>query len=170
MLKRVFYFIERKRAESFLESIRGWYQTCNQISTEIGEALHDQNITHQDIGAVIDKADRLLMNLSIYVPEARGLLRRRNPQLAQRVDLASRQVVQLRNEATRFLIRSQGPGPLANGEFSELLRPFYYYRALDEAGFKAREIKRRLDQDLKAIWQDLQIIIVQTEIMLTNHV
>lgn len=169
MLKKVFDFIERRRAETFLEGIRGWYRTCNQISTEIGEALHDQDITHQDIGAVIDKADRLLLNLGIYIPEARGILRRRNPQLAQRVDLTSRQVVRLRNEAARFLIRSQGPNPGTDDQSPDYFRQYYYYRALEEAGFRAREIKHRLDQDLKAIWRDLQIIIVQTERMLANQ-
>lgn len=169
MFKKVLDFIERRRARSFLEGVRGWYQTCNQISVELGNALDDREITRQDIGAIIDKADRLLINLGIYIPETKGLLRRRDPQLADRVERASRQVVQLRNEAARFLIRSQGPSPSSKNQSSDFLRQLYYYRALEEAGFKAREIKHHFDRDLRAIWRELQVIIIQTERMLANH-
>jgi len=169
MFNKIFDFFERRQARLFLEGVRGWYQTCTQISTELGKALDDQEVTRKDIGTIIDKADRLLINLGIYIPEAQGHLRRRNPQLAKRFELASRQVVQLRNEAARFLIRSQGPGPLSWDQSSTYLRQYYYYRALDEAGFKAREIKQRLDQELRAIWRELQGIILQTERILANH-
>lgn len=169
MFKRFIIFFERRQARSFLKGVQGWYQTCTQISTELGKALDDQEVTRQDIGAIIDKADRLLINLGIYIPEAQGLLRRRNPQLAERFELASRQVVQLRNEAARFLIRSQGPGPLAWDQSSAYLQQFYYYRALDDAGFKARELRQRLDQELRAIWRELQGIILQAERILANH-
>lgn len=169
MFRHVFDFIKRRQAKSFLEGVRGWYQTCNQISAELGKALDDREVTHQDIGAIIDKADRLLINLGNYIPETKGLLRRRDPQLAERIEMASRQVVQLRNEAARFLIRSQGPSPMAENHSADFMRQLYYYRALEEAGFKAREIKHRFDRDLQAIWKELQVIIIQTERMLVNH-
>ncbi len=169
MFKLIFDFLERRQARSFLVGIRGWYQTCTQISMELGKALDDREITRKDIGAIIDKADRLVIILGIYIPEAHKLLRRRNPQLAERFTLASRQVVQLRNEAARFLIRSQGPGALSEYQYSPYLRQYYYYRALEEAGFKARELQRRLDQELREIWRELQGLIIQTERMLANH-
>jgi hypothetical protein len=162
--------IEKRRAQTFVDSIPEWYQTCNQVSKLIGDALHEEPIARQDIGVVIDKADRLLMKLGFYIPSAHGLLRRRNPDLARRFDITSQQVFRLRNETTRFLIRSQGPGLGAYGDADGEMRLVYYYRALEEVGFKARQIKRELDQELKSIWNELQVMLIQTERMLANQV
>jgi hypothetical protein len=40
-------------------------------------------------------------------------------------------------------------------------RLIYYYQALDEVGFQARDIKEDLDRELKPIWRDLQNFIVK---------
>jgi hypothetical protein len=58
----------------------------------------------------------------------------------------------------------------AYGDADGEMRLVYYYRALEEVGFKARQIKRELDQELKSIWNELQVMLIQTERMLANQV
>jgi hypothetical protein len=169
MLQQITAFFDKRRARTFLDSVPAWYRTCNQVSKIIGDALHDEAITRQDIGAVIDKADRLLMNLGFYIPEAHGLLRKRNPELARRFDDTSQKVFRLRNETTRFLIRSQGPGIIREDESDNGMRQVYYYRALEEAGFKARKIHRDLDKELQSIWREMQVMMIQAERTIANQ-
>ncbi|MES0361674.1 MAG: hypothetical protein ABUK20_12215, partial [Anaerolineales bacterium] len=75
----------------------------------------------------------------------------------------------LRNETTRFLIRSQGPGSMSGDESDDETLIIYYYRALEEAGFKARDIKVDLDRELGFIWRDLQSVIMQAERVANFH-
>jgi hypothetical protein len=161
MFQRLRKKIEKKRAQSFLDNVRAWYQTSSEISEVMGMALHNQSVIQADIGYIIDAADRMLFRLRSYIPVSLGILRRRNPNLAQRFDKASQQLYQLRNETTRFLIRSQGPGPMSGDDPDDEARILYYYQALDEVGFNARDIKSDFDRELKSIWNDLQLIIVQ---------
>lgn len=168
MLQRIRTKIERRRAQSFVENSRAWYQTCNDVSEVMGDALHDQSIINKDIGYIIDAADRLLFHLRFSIPDSLGTLKRRNPELAQRFDKASQLVYRLRNETTKFLIRSQGPGPMTGDEPDEGASIIYYYRALEEVGFNARDIKMELDRELKSIWRDLQSVIIQVE-MIANY-
>ena len=163
MFERLRKKIEQKRAQSFVNNVRAWYQTNSEISEVMDMALHDQSITHADIGYIIDAADRLLFSLRYYVPDSMGVLRRRNPNLARRFDLVSQHLYQLRNETIRFLIRSQGPGPMSGDEPDDEARIIYYYQALEEVGFYARDLKSDFDRELKSIWHDLQLIIVQEE-------
>jgi hypothetical protein len=162
--------MERRRAESFLESVGTWHHTCIQVSNIFGDALHDEAIIRQDIGVVIDKADGLLLTLGFYIPDALHGIRRRNPSLADRFDCISQKVYHLRNETTRFLIRSQGPAPVEDNESNREMRLVFYYQALEEVGFKARQIKRDLDQELKSIWHELQVMMIQAERTLANQV
>lgn len=46
---------------------------------------------------------------------------------------------------------------------NEEIRMIYYYQALGEVGFNAREKKGDLDRKLNIIWKDLQKIITQEE-------
>lgn len=169
MLKWVRTNIERKRAQSFVENTRAWYQTCNEVSEVMGDALHDQSIIDKDIGYMVDGVDRLLFQLRFYIPDSLGTLRRWNPELAQRFDNANRLIFRLRNETTRFLIRSQGPGSMSGDESDDETLIIYYYRALEEAGFKARDIKVDLDRELGFIWRDLQSVIMQAERVANFH-
>ena len=155
--------IEKKRAQSFVENARAWYQTCSEVSEVMGDALHDQSVIHKDIGYIIDAAVRMLSHMRFFIPASLDILRRRNPELAQRFDKVSQLVYRLRNETTSFLIRSQGPGSMSGVEANEDERVIYYYRALDEVGFHARDLKMYLDRELKFIWQELQMIIVKEE-------
>ena len=63
MMKWVRTKIERKRARSFVENARAWYETCEDVSEVMGDALHDQSIIDKDIGYMIDGVDRLLFHL-----------------------------------------------------------------------------------------------------------
>ena len=45
----------------------------------------------------------------------------------------------------------------------------YYYRALEQAGFKARDLKVDLDRELGFIWRDLQSVIMQAERVANFH-
>lgn len=163
MFTRLIELIERRRARSFIESVRAWYQTCTAISEVTGDALYDDSIQRMDIGYVIDHVDRLLFSMRSYVPGAQGGLKRWNFELAQRLECASQQVYKLRNHTASFLIRSQGPGPMTGDKPSDDARLIYYYQALDEVGFRARDIKKDLDYELKAIWHELQNLIVKAE-------
>jgi hypothetical protein len=107
--------------------------------------------------------------LRIYIPDSLGTLRRRNPELAQRFDKASQLVYRLRNETIKFLIRSQDPGPMTGDEPDEEASIIYYYRALEEVGFNARDITMELDRELKSIWRDLQSVIIQAERVTNFH-
>jgi hypothetical protein len=161
MFQRLREKIKKKRARSFVENVHAWYQTCSEISEVMGMALHDQSVMRADIGYIIDAVDRMLFHLRAYIPNSQGILRRRNPELARRFDQASQQLIQLRNETTRFLIRLQGPGLLSGDEPDDEARILYYYQALEEVGFYARDIKSDFDVELKSVWNDMQLIIVQ---------
>lgn len=163
MLRKLRAMLERRRTRSFVENALAWYQTSVEVSDIIGDALHDAEVSKKDIGIVIDEADRMLFSLQHYIPVARGGLRRRNLELAHRFDDACQKIYQLRNEMTRFLIRSQGPGPMSGYQPDEEARLVYYYRALDEVGFKARDLKKELDLEIRYIWRGLQTLIVQAE-------
>ena len=169
MLKWVRTNIERKRAQSFLENTRAWYQTCKDVSEVVGDALHDQSIIDKDIGYMVDDVDQLLFQLRFYIPDSLGTLRRWNPELAQRFDNANRLIFRLRNETARFLIRSQGPGSMSGDESDDGTLIIYYYRALEEAGFKARDLKVDLDRELGFIWRELQSVIMQAERVANFH-
>lgn len=164
MFRRLFDFIERDRAQRFLESIHSWYQTTSTVSRICGEAIHNEDITNADIGAVLDDMDRKLFALRNYISDSRSFLRRQNPALARRVTEASKNVFRLRNATARFLIRSQGTGPFSvDRSMSDELRRTYYYRALEEVGYKARQLHQELDPEISSIWRELEGLIAQAE-------
>jgi len=169
MFTKLDELIEKRRARSFVENARAWYQTCKDVSEVMGDALHDQSIIDKDIGYMVDGVDRLLFQLRFYITDSLGTLRRWTPELAQRFDNANRLIFRLRNETTRFLIRSQGPGPMSGDESDDETLTIYYYRALEEAGFKARDLKVDLDRELGFIWRDLQSVIMQAERVANFH-
>lgn len=165
MLARIKTKLKKKRAQLFLTSVYGWHQTCEDVSAVIDDALHDQSIIREDIGYIVDNTDKKLSNLRYFIPDSLGTIKRRNPQLARRFDLACQRIFLLRNTTTSFLIRSQGPGPMLGDDPDEGIRMMYYYRALEEVGFKARDLKKDLDRELQNIWRDLQSIILQEQLV-----
>jgi hypothetical protein len=132
-------------------------------------ALHDRSIVEDDIGSVIDQVDRMLLHLGFYFSDSMGTLRRRNPDLARRFKRTSQQVFVVRNKMTVFLIRSQGPGPMSGEETDEETRNIYYYQALDEVGFYARDLMAELDRQLTIVWMELQQVINQEEALVMNR-
>lgn len=165
MFARITEFFEKRRARSFVNNVRAWYQTCSDVSEVIGEVLYDDKILKMDIGYVIDHVDRLLLTLRYCIPEVQGGLKRWNLDLSKRLEKTSQLVYRLRNQTTSFLIRSQGPGPMTGYNPDDGERLVYYYQALDEVGFQARDIKKDLDGELTSIWRDLQKLILQAEII-----
>jgi hypothetical protein len=163
MFARLAEKIEKRRAQAFVDSVGAWYQTCSAISEVTGDVLYDDSIGKMEIGYLIDHVDRLLFSMRAYIPQVQGGLKRWNLELAQRLECASQQVYQLRNHTTSFLIRSQGPGPMTGDQPDDEARLIYYYQALDEVGFRARDIKKDLDAELKSIWPDLQKLIFKAE-------
>jgi len=164
MISQLTGFMEKRQARGFLNGVQAWYHTCVKISELLGEALYDEAIGEKDIGVVLDKVDRMLFALRNEAADVRGFLRRKDPRLAERVENASTQVFELRNETTRFLMRCQGPGPfMGSRELNGQTRMLYYYRALEEVGFKARQVNSALEGELKAIWRDLQRMILVAE-------
>ena len=77
---------------------------------------------------------------------------------------ASKNIFRLRNATVRFLVRSRGTGPFpVDRSISDELRRTYYYRALEEVGYKARQLHQELDPEISSIWQELQALIAQAE-------
>jgi hypothetical protein len=163
MLKGLLNRIERRRNQTLLESVHAWYATSLSVSEICGDALHDQALIQADIGTVLDKADRKLMQYRNDAADARRAVQRHDQQLARRVDGVTQQVYELRNLTARFLIRAQGPSPFAGGRAEGELQLAYYERALNEAGFQARNMKTSLDQKLRAIWPELEELISGVE-------
>lgn len=156
--------IERNRARQILESVNAWYSTCKNVTTICGDALHDEAVLHGDIGEVIDRADRQLFQFRSHTGEARTAVKRQDQILAKRIDKLADDIYDLRNHTARFLIRGQGPGPFAGGEHQdEQQRQVYYQKALQEAGFQAREKKKAVDQELSSIWNEIQGILRRAE-------
>ncbi len=131
MLSWIRTTIQRNRARAFVIYAPAWYFTCLDASKVMGDALHNQSIIKQDIGSVIDQVDRMLLQLGFNIPDSLGTLRMRNPDLAKRFDAVTKQIYQLRNETTIFLIRSQGSGPMSGEEPDEDVRMVYYYQAFN---------------------------------------
>ena len=156
--------IERNRARQLLESVNAWYQTCKNVAAICGDALYDEAVLHRDIGEVLDRADRQLFQFRSHTGEARAAVKRHDKILAKRIDKLADDMYDLRNHTARFLIRAQGPGPFAGGEHQDdQQRSVYYQKALQEAGFQAREKKKAIDQELSSIWNELQGLLGRAE-------
>lgn len=161
MFNRLFGRIEKRRNQSLVESVQAWYTAGVSVCEICGEALHDQALIQADIGTVLDKADRKLFQYRNDASEAKRAVRRFDPQLAQRMDEITHLVYELRNLTAKFLIRAQGPSPFAGPKSEGELLVAYYERALNEAGFQARDMKTRLDQELRVLWPELEKLIRQ---------
>lgn len=155
---------ERKRAQTLVDSLEQWHETCVNVTQICAQALLDQATLEGDIGEVLDRADRKLYQFRNLMTEARREINRHDPTLARRITQVTEEVYRLRNKTARFLIRAQGPHPFAGGRpTEENLRNAYYYKALEEAGFQGREIAERLQRDTDSLWHDLQPLLIQAQ-------
>ena len=164
MFRGIIQQIEKKRAQRFLSSIHDWYRSCKSVIKVINGAVNNPHIYQDDIGAILDQADRKLFSFRNEASDAHRSLRRYDASLAQRLDKASKKVFRLRNITARFLIRAQGPGPFAIKQpLDENQMSVYYYRALGEVGYDARALYEEVNREVDSLWRDLQAIIVQVK-------
>ncbi len=153
---------ELTRKQRIRESVQVWYETCLQISETCGETLFDPGAIPEDIGQVLDVVDLKLFRLRDNATDTLKAVKSHDRKLASQVEQVTQLVYKLRNQTTSFLLRAQGPGILAlDRDEAEGWRYIYYLRALDDAGFKAREIKKKLDIELMNLWHELEILLRQ---------
>jgi hypothetical protein len=155
MFHKLVEFFEKRRAQNYLKDLRLWYDVTHEVSDILGDALYNEKICSSEIGIVLDRTDRLLFALGSAIPGACGGLNRQNPDLAQRVENVSVNIYRLRNATVSFLVRCHRPA-IFEDRSQEGLHAMAYYRALDEAGFQARQICKEVERELKTAWYDLQ--------------
>jgi hypothetical protein len=162
-LNRVLDYFSRRRATQFAEDAREWHSACEKVLQLCEQALNDRDLIQGDIGVVLDEADRTLFHLRGVMGGVRRMLRRDHPPLSRRVAQASERIFRLRNMTSRFLILSQGPGPMVAGDdlISQSTRETYYLRALEKHGFEARRIHAQAKQELPAIWADIEPLLAR---------
>jgi len=163
MLKRLLNRIEKKRSQNLLESVHAWYATSLSVCEICGKALMDQALVQQDIGTVLDKADRKLFQYRNDASDAQRAVRRHDIELANRITQITQQVYELRNLTAKFLIRAQGPSPFISLRTETKSPQIYYDRALDEVGLPARELNANLDDNIQSVWIRLEKLIRQAE-------
>jgi hypothetical protein len=153
---------EHARKLRLVNSTHTWYATCRQISETCGKALFEANAIPEDVGQVLDQVDRTLFKLRDDASDTYKAVKHHDRELAQRIEHITQMVYRLRNQTTRFLLRAQGPGILALGRVDgEGWKQWYYLRALEEEGFGAREIKKKLDNEIKLLWNELEVLLNQ---------
>ena len=162
MLEWLDRLLHRRRLERFLEESQAWYQACLAICRACDRALHDENLSYMDIGAIVDETDWLLVRLRGDIIGPHTPARERYPALARRVRRVTSQVCHVRNLTARFLIRSQGPLP-ALFESRPEERRVYYQRALQEVGLAARLAQREVYEEVKAVWREMQGVRIEAE-------
>jgi hypothetical protein len=151
---------EFRRANNLIDNVHNWYFASSGICKQLGDALVDENIGATDIGIVLDKTDRQLFMLRIYSSDAQSSLRKNYPQITQQIANITDCIFRLRNETAKFLIHSQGPGSvLVNQPLEGEAKRHYYYKALDEYGYKARNLHKSLDGEIQSLWKEMQTAI-----------
>ncbi len=151
--------IGRRQQQSLVESVHLWHQTSVEVCGLCGEALDDPHPAQEDIGVLLDRADRKLFQYRNDANDARKAVRRHDQALAGRISAITEQVYELRNQTASFLIRSQGPGLFGATREGIPEKDVYYQRAMSESGMKARSIKINLDREIESIWKDLEGVI-----------
>ncbi len=143
------------RRQRAVERLNEWYSLSCQIWKMCGEALQNERVGQQGPGVILDQIDRALFRLSSQPPPVDAFLRRRFPQLAQRVNSANENVYHLRNYTALFLIHCQGPTP-AESTPSEAECLLYYQRAMDRQGVKALALWRELEGQFALIQEEMR--------------
>ena len=161
VFKQWFGKIEKRRVQGMLDIVPVWYNTCLRVADILGGALHDEELIRADIGTVLDKADRMLFQFRNDASDVRKAVTRYDESLGRRVVRVTQQVYELRNATAKFLIRAQGPSPFAKSNLEGESGNLYYHHALEESGFEARQMKNELDQELVALWVELEKLMSQ---------
>lgn len=169
MLRTLNGWIEKRRAQSFINNIRAWHQLVFVLVDLMDNALYDQAIIQSDIGYIVECYDLVLSQMRCFSPGIRRTLLHNNRTLANRYDEICLKIGRLRNETRIFLIRSQGPCPEFGQKTIDESRISDYYQALSEVGFDARQLKGDLNLEIKTFWQDVQPIIKKVETTLNRE-
>jgi hypothetical protein len=160
---------ERKRAQSLLENVESWHESCLAVTDLCSRALADPATLDGDIGEVLDLADRKLYAFRSHMGEARREIQRHDMELAKRLTDVTEGVYHLRNQTARFLIRAQGAKPFTAGrQTDDVAQQRAYLKALEEAGYEGRELVQTLRADSTALWQDLQPLLALAHETLTK--
>ena len=140
--------------------MRGWHAACDETLQACLHSLGDAQLPRGEIGVVLDRIDRTLFRLRDTGSGAEGYLRGTSPDLGRRLRQISEDMILLRNETVRYLIRAQGPTPSFLGGGSQPDRAQdSYERALAEIGRPARQRGLGLERELSQVWTDLQPLL-----------
>jgi hypothetical protein len=160
ILRRLLRPFQSRRAAEAEADLRGWHDACDETLQACLRSLGDAQLPRGEIGVVLDRIDRTLFRLRNHGSGAEGCLRGKLPDLGRRVRQISEDIVQLRNETVRYLIRAQGPTPSFLGGGSQPDRAQdSYERALAEIGRPARQRALGLERELSRAWTDLQPLL-----------
>lgn len=168
MLRTLNGWIEKRRAQSFMNNLRAWHQLVFVLIDLMDDVLYDQSIIQSDIGFIVESYDLVLSQMMCFSPGISRTLSHNNRTLASQYDNICLKIGRLRNETTIFLIRSQGPCPEFGHKANDESRIDDYYQALSEVGFEARQLKGDLNSGIKTFWQDVQPIIKKAETTLNR--
>jgi hypothetical protein len=167
LLKTLTHRLRKRQIENFLENSLAWYKACTTVCRICGDALDDEDICDSDIGVALDKADRGIFQLRDNIGGMCRYMQGSNVALVKRVKHISEQVVRLRNQTSRFLIRCQGPISPAIVDRGEQRR-LHYQRALEDFGLEARQMHREIDEELKTVWREMQSLRLEAERLVTG--
>lgn len=151
---------KRARRQRTNEELERWYHLCVTIADLCGNALYDEDVLAQDIGAILDHIDRTIFRLHDQRPSLSLALRRQFPGLSNQIRATGKKVIQLRNATALFLIHLQGPTPLQR-QTPEMDRPFYYQQALEKYGFQARQLWEETQRELRLTRQTLDEVMAR---------
>lgn len=161
MLARLRDRLRRRQAEQAGADIQAWFRGCMLILHACASVIDDPKVGHGEIGAILDRADRTLFGLSDSTEGIGRILRRHDPEMANRMLETSQKVIELRNLTARFLIHVQGSTPAfleSQREGDVRRRQDLYSRALLDYGLAAMELKRELDGELNRLWDAIQTL------------
>ena len=160
VLRQLLRPFQSRRAAEAETDLLGWHAACDETLQACLQALGDSELPRGEIGVVLDRIDRTLFRLRDSGSGAEGYLRGKSPDLGRRLRQISEDIVQLRNETVRYLIRAQGPTPsfLGGGSQPDLAQGGYE-RALAEIGRPARQRALGLERELGQVWIGLQPLL-----------
>jgi hypothetical protein len=157
LLRRILAPWRARQAAEAERDLRGWHDACEVVLATAMGALQDPMVPRGDIGVSLDRIDRALFRLRDCGSGAQNALRRRDPKLGERVRMLSEEIVSLRNDTVRFLIRAQGPTPsFMQGEGGPSRQPQAYQQAMLDFGQAARRRSAVIERDLRQLRADLE--------------
>ena len=154
---------EQRRLQNLEQSLHIWYQSSIAILHMCAQALDKEWLVQDDIGVLLDKADRKLFQFRNDATDARRALSRYDRDLSQRVAAITQSVYELRNNTASYLIRTRGPDPFA-GHPKEV-QPIGAVNdgVIKEVALKARQLQLTVERELQVLWPELERLISQAK-------